>query len=251
MSNSTISFKEKIRYNSKDIFKKVQHRLKALYYYYTDEYIDLYKKHFSDEYKEISTVFPEIDFTYEGRLKNENSLAEKIHRKLSEGYAGQIYDIFAKKIIIYSVNGKTDEASLIKGAYQIAQYLKEKNNEVIELHKLKDYILSPKPNGYKALHLLRTHILEKNKNNFNSELQIRTFRMEEQQMFGTSAHFYNYKPRKSITPDISPIFFEIGKNGKAYQLPPEKSLTKYKWFYESLIKYFEGQKQEAKKGIHK
>lgn len=222
---------------SRDLRERIKQILAINEKYYTRRYRDLYKKHFLDEFLELKMAFPEIDFDYSGRFKSKESMTEKVYRKIREEHkSGNIYDNFANKIIIYSVNGNTDEDILRNACIEISNFLVTYHSEISSEYfeelrdKRKDYITNPKENGYQAIHLIRRH-----KNNsepeFLSETQIRTFRMEEHQKFGSSSHANSYKKGKAITLSRCPIFLRISKSKegvyKVYELSPEKSLEEY------------------------
>lgn len=237
-------FLERINFNPPDINEIIRRIKTSLQIYYNIDVKDDYKSHFSEEFQALRNYFPNVDFAYEGRIKNQNSLDEKIDRKLSQGKTGNIYDIFANKIILYSVNGCTDEETLINACYEIADFLNAYSTSLTRIpNKCKDYISRPKENGYQALHVLRNHSTGVVPN-YCSETQIRTFRMEEYQKFGTASHMISYKPSETLRPDLCPIFLEIGRNGKTYELSPKDSFKKYKDDYEVLQDYFNSQKQK-------
>lgn len=238
------NFKEKLKINSSDVADKVKLIMNKLQIYYSTGIKENYKTHFSEEYTILRNYFNNIDFLYEGRIKNQNSLEEKVHRKIYQRKSGNIYDIFAKKIIVYSVNGSNDEKLLIKACYEINDFLNTYNHFLIEIpDKCKDYISTPKDNGYQAIHVLRKH-LSNNNPVYCSETQIRTFRMEEYQKFGSASHMLSYKPSETLKKELCPIFLEIGKNGKTYELSKDDSFKKYKSDYDALKDYFYDQQQK-------
>lgn len=238
------NFIEKLKTNSFNITEKTKKIEDSLKLYYSTGVKESYKSHFSEEYAILKNHFNNMDFLYEGRIKNPNSLEEKIHRKLYQQKSGNIYDIFAKKIIIYSVNGFNDEETLTKSCYEIRNFLNTYHQSLIEIpDKCKDYISIPKDNGYQAIHILRKH-LSSNNPIYCSETQIRTFRMEEYQKFGTASHMLSYKPSETLKKELCPIFLEIGKNGKTYELSEKDSFEKYKSDYDALKDYFYNSQQK-------
>lgn len=178
--------------------------LYEVYPFYLANYLNSYKIHVMQEYLALKREFPDIDFGVELRVKSEYSYREKVDRKLSEGYTGRIYDIFGSKIIVNSVDGKTDEKSLIDGCYRIKEYFDTKSKDSISIpNKSTDYIANKKPNGYQALHLKRYIQIPGNPNsNFLAETQIKTFRMREHEEFGESSHSRNYKSRTPFLKNI-------------------------------------------------
>lgn len=240
-------FKNSLRV-SPEYVKKTADRIKKIIAinekYFSKEYRDLYKNHFLNEFLELKSAFPEIDFDYLGRFKNKESMIEKINRKINdEQKTGNVYDNFANKIIVYSVNGDTDEVLLRNSCNRILDFLvtyrSNLSGEYFEelIDKRKNYIEIPKPNGYQAIHLIRKHVNE-NAPDFLSETQIRTFRMEEQQKFGNSSHANNYKKGKTITLSRCPIFLKISRSKKtglykAHELTLEESYNEYKSYINS------------------
>lgn len=198
-------FKEKIKLQN-ERFKRIQ-ALKDVYSIYINEYLDFYKEFLRDEYvKIVSEQFPEVNFDIDIRVKSQNSYNNKIIKKLDEGYSGNIYDIFASKITIYSVENQinnqinmiNDEKTLIEYAYKIADFLSSSdiNQKVISL---KDYIGSPKKTGYQSIHLIRKISIPNSDKSFNAETQIKTFRMREEEKFGSYSHSSVYKSNRNST----------------------------------------------------
>ncbi len=226
--------------SSPNIDEKVNKIKLELKKYYTSSLKNSYKTHFSHEYECLREYFPEVDFSYEGRIKNPNSLIEKIHRKISQGKSGSIYDIYGKKIVVYSVRGSTDEELLIKKCREIINFLNSYDSYIVSVpDKCKDYVSNPKENGYKAFHVIRNHINKKtNSTDYCSEVHVRTFRMEEQQKFGSASHLLSYKPYETLREEFCPTFLEIGKNGKTYELHKKAALEKYKRDFDAIQEYF-------------
>ncbi|PKK90954.1 MAG: hypothetical protein CVV64_04070 [Candidatus Wallbacteria bacterium HGW-Wallbacteria-1] len=105
-----------------------------------------------------------------GRIKSVPSIYRKI-KKSAEPFE-KIMDIFAARIITDSV----DDCYAALGA------IREKWQMLPE--KFRDYILTPKMNGYQSIHAkikLRSHIIE---------IQIRTARMHDFAEQGRASHFY-------------------------------------------------------------
>lgn len=232
------NFKDSLKADPQNMDRTVNSILSKLSFYYQPDTKEAYKSHFSLEYQVLKSYFANIDFHYEGRIKNFNSLNEKVRRKLNENKSGRIYDIFAKKIIVYSINGSNEESLLKDACYQINNFLTNYNSHILPItDKCKDYIATPKSNGYQAIHLLRKHS-QKSLEPYCSETQIRTFNMEEEQKFGAASHMLSYKPSEILKPELCPIFLEIGRNGKTYELSPKDSFEKYKRDYDAIKEYF-------------
>ena len=105
------------------------------------------------------------------RFKNFYSLYKKFRTKGTE----KIYDIIAFRILVEDV----------ADCYKVLGAVHQKYRPVAG--RIKDYIASPKPNGYRSLH---TTLITSDGTPF--ELQIRTYEMHETSEFGIAAH-WNYK----------------------------------------------------------
>lgn len=177
-----------------------KNQLYRLYSDWVEKYKEYYKYHLIQEYLDLKTEFPDIDFSIEARIKSEYSYRDKVDRKISEGNTGRVYDIFACKITINSVNGQTDENLLIDACYKFEDFLNNKSRDSITIpNKSKDYIKSPKPNGYKSIHLNRiTQGGEHMDQSFFSETQIKTFRMRQHEKTGEASHSQSYKSRTPL-----------------------------------------------------
>ena len=183
--------------------------------------------------------FPNVDFYRMARVKSKNNYIEKLRKK------GEALDIFADKIIIVSVDGKTDESSLVQTAYAMQNFLTSYSPNIEELtRKRKDYISAPKENGYASLHMTRAIYMEDEDIAFNHETQIKTFRMREIEKSGSAGHASVYKSnRDSLLSKIK------NKNSAEYFLPQymhfefDKSLRKNKIVLDSFnsnFKYYFG-----------
>lgn len=183
----------------KDIIER-KNQLYRLYGEWISKYKEYYKYHLIQEYVDLQTAFPDIDFSVEARIKSEYSYREKVDRKISEGNTGRVYDIFANKLTIHSVNGETDEHLLIDACYRIEDFLNRESRDSITIpNKSKDYIKSPKSNGYQSIHLNRiTQGGAEMEQSFFSETQIKTFRMREHEKTGKSSHSQSYKSRTPL-----------------------------------------------------
>lgn len=248
-----LSKEEKSLIEKKNLLYKV-------YPFYIANYLDFYKLHVMNEYLALKREFPNIDFSVELRVKSEYSYKEKVDRKLSEGNTGRIYDIFGSKIIINSVNGQTDENTLIDACYQVKEFFDTKSKDSISIpNKSTDYIAHQKPNGYQAIHLKRYIQIPGDPNgNFLSEVQIKTFRMREHEEFGASSHSNSYKSRTPLLNAIHnreqaqyylPHYLVLIHNTKNHYLTVmEKPFEeRFKYFFKiDFEDFINNQKQVAK-----
>ncbi len=213
--------------------------LVRLYDTYKINYLHSYIKHLEKEDELLQERFPNVDFYRMARVKSKNNYIEKLRKK------GEALDIFADKIIIVSVDGKTDESSLVQTAYAMQNFLTSYSPNIEELtRKRKDYISAPKENGYASLHMTRAIYMEDEDIAFNHETQIKTFRMREIEKSGSAGHASVYKSnRDSLLSKIK------NKNSAEYFLPQymhfefDKSLRKNKIVLDSFnsnFKYYFG-----------
>lgn len=120
-----------------------------------------------------------------GREKHLASVYNKLKNK--QLTLGQIYDLMAVRVIVDSV----EECYAVLG----------KINSMFTIlpNRFKDYIATPKPNGYKSIH---TCILADN--NRPVEVQIRTQKMHHFNEYGVAAHWiYKDKGHKTSSFDKS------------------------------------------------
>ena len=135
-------------------------------------------KYINEFIKPIKDALEEADFDFEifGRPKSINSILNKIKSKHVS--FEEVYDLFAIRIVLKTENEKADcwnAFSIITSKYQHS------------LERLRDWVSSPKSNGYEALHT--TVMGPEGK---WVEVQIRTERMNEIAEKGLAAH-WKYK----------------------------------------------------------
>lgn len=175
----------------------------AYSYLYPDEYKklkNLMKKRLGKSTRKLGTVRTEV----EAELKHQGIEAEingrvksvySLHRKLKkvDGNIDDIYDLMALRIL---VNTKED-------CYRVLGLLHTMYQPMIT--RIKDYIATPKPNGYQSLH---TTVITPSKQIV--EFQIRTFGMHDYAERGLAAsfHYHEQKDTKNYT-----------KKGKSATLP--------------------------------
>lgn len=113
-----------------------------------------------------------IKFTIASRAKHLYSLYLKLKRSDIDFDISKIYDLIAFRVIV------EDEENCYRALGAIHHSWKPIPG------RLKDYIASPKPNGYKSLH---TTVFGNEYDPF--EIQIRTQKMHEEADFGVAAHW--------------------------------------------------------------
>lgn len=134
-----------------------------------------------------------IDADIRGREKTRYSIWKKMQRK--NVAFEQLSDIMAFRILVDSVEQCYQVVGLIHGAYPSVP------------GRFKDYISTPKPNGYRSIH---TTVMGPSQQRI--EVQIRTHEMNEQAELGVAAHW-------------------AYKDGKK---PSYKDVKKYRWLRELL-----------------
>ena len=130
---------------------------------------------------ELRRVLSEADLAAEiiGREKTPYSIWSKMERKNIS--FEQLSDIMAFRIVVDSVAGCYAALGAIHGSYHTLP------------GRFKDYISTPKSNGYRSLH---TTII--GPENRKTEVQIRTQEMHEQAELGVAAH-WGYKQGAKVT----------------------------------------------------
>lgn len=170
-----------------------KNHLIQLYNTYKNDYLNYYIENIEAENTSLQTAFKNVDFYIMSRVKSKHNYIEKLSRK------GEALDIFGDKIIILSVDGKTDEDLLIHKTYEMEHFLVTHDPNAVELsRKRKDYIAKPKKNGYSSLHITRmVHVPDKDIK-FHRETQIKTFRMRETEKTGSAGHSSVYKNNRDL-----------------------------------------------------
>lgn len=161
-------------------------------YLYPKEYENvtaLLEKTYVKHQKDLDEVNAElkqllVDLNIKGEVKSRYKRKFSIFKKhLSTGIE-QIYDILAHRILVNDIK----ECYLVLGEVH--------NRWKPVPGRIKDYIASPKPNGYQSLH---TTLLTKEGVPF--EIQIRTFEMHKYCEYGIAAH-WRYKNKTTKATDL-------------------------------------------------
>ncbi|MFO7874383.1 MAG: bifunctional (p)ppGpp synthetase/guanosine-3',5'-bis(diphosphate) 3'-pyrophosphohydrolase [Bacteroidales bacterium] len=123
-----------------------------------------------------------MDFTIQARTKSISSIWEKMKKK--EIPFEEVYDLFAIRIILNSPEDR-EKADCWK-AYSIVTDIYQPNPD-----RLRDWISTPKANGYESL-----HVTVMSRRGRWVEVQIRTKRMDEVAEKGYAAH-WKYKEART------------------------------------------------------
>lgn len=122
----------------------------------------------------------------QSRLKSQVSIMEKLNRKglpvSQESIEQNIHDIAGVRVI----------CSYVDDIYRLADALVGQDD--IELVEKKDYIVNPKPNGYRSLHLIvRVPVyFAESTRSITAEIQIRTIAMD---FWASLEHQIKYKKK--------------------------------------------------------
>jgi guanosine-3',5'-bis(diphosphate) 3'-pyrophosphohydrolase len=106
-----------------------------------------------------------------GRFKHLYSIWQKMQAK--DRAFNEIYDVFALRIIVPTVADCYKVLGIIHATWRPSY------------NRFKDYIAVPKPNGYRSIH---TTVFGPDSQ--PTEFQIRTEEMQEESIYGISAHWY-------------------------------------------------------------
>ncbi len=190
------------------IYSPLAHRLglysvktefEDLYLKYTDpEYYELINKKISENQSERITFIRKFirpiqkqlrdkffEFTIKGRSKSAYSIWKKMKSKNVS--FDEVYDLFAIRIIIKSL--RDDEKSMCWQVYSVVTDFYKPNP-----NRLRDWVTTPKANGYESLH---TTVMSRSGKWV--EVQIRTERMDDVAERGYAAH-WKYKNNGKDSP---------------------------------------------------
>jgi GTP diphosphokinase / guanosine-3',5'-bis(diphosphate) 3'-diphosphatase len=132
-----------------------------------------------------------IDCDISYRKKHSYSIFRKMHKK---GITNMIdlYDLFGTRMLVDSVEDCYRALGILHRTYRPV------------LHRIKDYIGMPKPNGYRSLHTTLLGLSQQS-SAVPIEVQIRTHEMNKEAEYGIAAH-WNYEKKGSSEPLISKIW---------------------------------------------
>lgn len=130
----------------------------------------------------------------EDRLKSPESILEKIQRK------GIPFNVESIRANINDFAGVRVICNYIDDIYTVADLLTAQDD--VTLLKRKDYISSPKPNGYRSLHLvIETPVyLSDKKELVHVEVQIRTIAMD---FWASLEHELKYKADNEVSAELA------------------------------------------------
>lgn len=141
----------------------------------SEAYIEKFKRHLLTL---VSTQIPNA--TISVRRKHLYSLYRKLQRPEIDGDITKIHDIVAARILVNSLEQCYVALGLVHGKFHPVPYL-----------GIRDFIATPKPNGYRSIH---TRIFGPEGKIL--EIQIRTYDMHHEAEMGIAAH-WQYSEKKS------------------------------------------------------
>ena len=129
--------------------------------------------------KKISDLLPnDHGYTITHRIKKPYSIYRKMkHFGIEELH--EVNDVFALRVLVNTV----DEC------YSVLGMIHAEWKPILE--NLRDYVGSPKPNGYQSIHTTVLGMYDASRRR-PTEIQIRTYSMHEHAEYGPAAHF-SYK----------------------------------------------------------
>lgn len=130
----------------------------------------------------------------EDRLKSPKSIFEKLRRK------DKPFSVDSAKKNLYDIAGIRVICNYIEDIYTVADLLTAQDD--VKLVERKDYIKSPKPNGYRSLHLvIQTPVyLSDAKEHVFVEVQIRTIAMD---FWASLEHELKYKTDNEVSAELA------------------------------------------------
>lgn len=139
----------------------------------------------------------------ESRLKSINSIMEKLSRK---NYAVSMQSAFDN---LKDIAGIRVICSYVQDVYTVAKLLTSQDD--VTLIEIRDYIRSPKANGYRSLHLIIEIpiFLQDGRMLIPVEVQIRTIAMD---FWASLEHDLRYKAAGSVPEDICQELHEVGQD---------------------------------------
>jgi len=162
-----------------------------------EEYISESQKNIEEIKHELESLMFRNGFevTVSGRIKNLFSIYKKLKKKTATLW--EIYDIYAMRIVLKTDENKEDIQDDIEKLYKMLSVLNSKYDSLPD--RFKDYVMNPKPNGYKSLHtaLIGLNFKDKKK---PTEVQIRTAAMHKFAENGFAAHWL-YKESRHLPHD--------------------------------------------------
>jgi putative GTP pyrophosphokinase len=147
------------------------------------------------------------------RLKSHRSIADKIERKSLELSAQSLEEN------ISDIAGVRVICSFVQDVYTLTEALLKQDD--IQLIKIKDYIKTPKSNGYRSLHLIVAIpiFLAHEKKMMKVEIQLRTIAMD---FWASLEHQLRYKKNIEVTDYMMMELYECAAQSAALDMRMDK-----------------------------
>lgn len=182
------AYPEKYQWIMKSVKDKIQER---------ENYLQKVKKILEEEFKKASVPIIEIQL----RAKHYYSLYKKLLRYDMD--LNKIYDLIALRIITDSIENCYAALGSIHKLWRPLP------------GRIKDYVATPKPNGYQSIHTTVFSIEGK-----IVEIQIRTQKMNEEAEYGIAAHWH-YSEKKGLKEYIRQVL-RIGSRQVTVRAPEKE-----------------------------
>ncbi len=147
-------------------YKQLEYRYEIEKKTELNQYIEKVKKIVTEKLNK-----EKIPHEISGRFKHLYSIWQKMQAK--DRAFNEIYDVFALRIIVPTVADCYKALGIVHATWRPSY------------NRFKDYIAVPKPNGYRSIH---TTVFGPDSQ--PTEFQIRTAEMQEESVYGISAHWY-------------------------------------------------------------
>lgn len=147
-------------------YKKIEYKYEIEKKTELNQYIEKIKQIVAD-----GLTKADIKHEISGRFKHLYSIWQKMQAK--DRAFNEIYDVFALRVIVPTVADCYKALGIIHALWRPSY------------NRFKDYIAVPKPNGYRSIH---TTVFGPGSQ--PTEFQIRTPEMQEESLYGISAHWY-------------------------------------------------------------
>jgi GTP pyrophosphokinase len=147
-------------------YKQLEYRYEIEKKTELNQYIEKVKKIVTEKLNQ-----EKIPHEISGRFKHLYSIWQKMQAK--DRAFNEIYDVFALRIIVPTVADCYKALGIVHATWRPSY------------NRFKDYIAVPKPNGYRSIH---TTVFGPDSQ--PTEFQIRTAEMQEESVYGISAHWY-------------------------------------------------------------
>ncbi|SNV22933.1 GTP pyrophosphokinase [Dermatophilus congolensis] len=140
------------------------------------------------------------------RLKSYDSLIAKMQR------LDCLYDLTAAAAVVRDIAGVRITCPYVADVYDICNILQRQPD--LELLQIKDYIATPKPNGYRSLHLIVSVpvFLARQTLHLPVEIQIRTIAMD---FWASVEHEIRYKYQATIPPHVERTLLDVAATATA------------------------------------